>query len=100
MGTKIVHNLYFTEEKRANRKFWIVENYTIKMSFTGAEFNYENLFNGNEELSTRIHKLLNENWKEVGEEVIAGTEKAYGAILKSIANSVFNKVSMDDIFPK
>lgn len=100
MGTTIVHNIQFKEKTKGGKRFWIVDDYRIKMTVSGAHFDYKNLFNGNKLLGDNVLKVMNENWKEVSENLIGGLEKAYNVISKSLANIVFEKIPIDDIFPK
>lgn len=70
------------------------------MENSGAVIDYKNLFNGNKLLADNILKVMNENWKEVSDVLKDGAEKAYKVVLKSLANKVFEKVPIDEIFLK
>lgn len=96
----MVHTLKFAEKSKEGKIYWVVDDYTLKFSLKGVSFDYKNLFNGNKLLEENILKVLNENWKEVSEVLIEGLEKAYSTVLKSVANQLFAKVPVDEIFPK
>ncbi|XP_052755612.1 protein takeout-like [Galleria mellonella] len=52
---------------------------------TGAHFQFDNLFNGNEVLAEPIHTFLNTNWKDVMEEL---APPVIHSILEAIVNSI------------
>lgn len=94
------HIITFKEQQKEGKTFWLVDVYKLGMSITGAHFDYTNLFNGNKLLGDNMLKVMNDNWKDVSEGLIGGLEEAYGIILKAMANQLFEKVPIDEIFPK
>jgi len=63
-------------------------------------FDFKNLFDGNKELGDGMNNVLNENWKEVFNDVKSGYKDAIGAIFIDIGNRIFKKVPLEEIFPQ
>ncbi|KAL3271583.1 hypothetical protein HHI36_022058 [Cryptolaemus montrouzieri] len=72
------------------------QNYSVNAGF--AKYHFGNFFNGNQMLGDEINKVLNDNWKEIYDEVIPGYEAAIGILLTNIANRFFLKVPLSEIF--
>lgn len=77
-----------------------MKNYDIKVKTKKAQFKFENLFNGNQELSDSVHRVVNQNWEVVYEDVSAGYEQAFNSLFILYAKSFFGKVPMDVVFPQ
>jgi len=61
-------------------------------------FKYDNQFNGNKELGDPITSLLNENWKEVFEDIKPEVQEVINVILTNYINIIFEKVPIHDLF--
>lgn len=61
---------------------------------------FENLFNGDKLLGDNMNRFLNENWQDILNELKPSVVEAFASIISNIVNSVFSKVSYDDIFLK
>lgn len=61
-------------------------------------FHFDNLFNGDKTLGDNINKVLNENWREVFEDVKPHYEEAFQKIAASIFNGLLDKVPKKDLF--
>ncbi|KAF2900819.1 hypothetical protein ILUMI_05358 [Ignelater luminosus] len=62
-------------------------------------FNFENLFNGDATLGSQMNQVLNDNWKEVWEDVRGGYEEALGQIIQNVVNKLIRKIPTDQLFP-
>lgn len=62
------------------------------------KFKFENLFNGDKLLSDTIHKVANENWKEISQDINHGLEDACSLVAFEFAKKIFNNVPVYDIF--
>lgn len=62
-------------------------------------FQYDNLFNGDETLGPNMNKFMNDNWKEIFNEMKGPFEESFGLIFLDITNRVFSRVPIDEIFP-
>lgn len=73
---------------------------TFKLDFdtTQLHIRLENLFNGDKALGDNMNLFLNENWRDILNELKPAITFAVEEVLKSIINRIFTKVSYDDIF--
>jgi hypothetical protein len=60
--------------------------------------NFENLFNGNKQLGDNINRVLNDNWKELLEDVKQGCTEVFDTVLNHLLNNFFSKVSLEEAF--
>lgn len=44
-----------------------------------------------------MNKLLNDNWKEIYEDVSKGYDEVLGLIFKELSSKIFSKVPIDDL---
>lgn len=58
----------------------------------------DNLFNGNKVLGDTMNSFMNENWKEIFDELKPGILEALGSVIVNIANNVFDRVPYDTMF--
>lgn len=87
--------------KRNGVTYTSITSYKVTTRPKKMEFYFDNLFDGkNKELADNVNAVLNENWKELFEEVRPGYEEAYGIIFRNYAEMIFTKVPLDKIFPK
>lgn len=68
-----------------------VEQLTLDLEPKKMIYKVENLFNGDKALGDNMNLFLNENWREIFNEVRASLTKAYGEVFRTIINSVFSK---------
>ncbi|XP_037827504.1 protein takeout-like [Lucilia sericata] len=61
-------------------------------------YNVQNLFNGDKALGDNMNLFLNENWKEIYDEVRGSLNKAYAKVFKDVLNAVFSKYPYDKYF--
>lgn len=76
-----------------------IKDFKLVLKPERVHYKFENLFNGDERLGKQMNDVLNENWKEVFDDVKLGYEEFIGSIGKHVANSIFLKVPYDDLFP-
>ncbi|KAK5637948.1 hypothetical protein RI129_012243 [Pyrocoelia pectoralis] len=74
--------------------------FDVKLAPGKVSYKFENLFNGNTELSNQIHVVLNENWKAVFDDVKEGYEDLIATVGKAYANQLFSKIPVKNIFLK
>ncbi|RZC41113.1 JHBP domain containing protein [Asbolus verrucosus] len=61
-------------------------------------FNFENLFNGDKQLGDNINKVINDNWREIYEDVKEEYTELINRILLGLLENFFNKVSIEEAF--
>ncbi|CAH2009117.1 unnamed protein product [Acanthoscelides obtectus] len=92
------HAVKFKEETKGGKKYLIVDSYTLKININGAHYDFQNLFDGDKLLADNILTVINENWKEVFDDVRSGIEGAYSEVCKHIANGLFTHIPYNEIF--
>ncbi|XP_045467274.1 protein takeout-like [Harmonia axyridis] len=63
-----------------------------------ATYNFKNLFKRNKSIEDSLGKVLNENWKEIFEELVPSYTDAYAQALLQIVNRFFSKVPLSEVF--
>lgn len=92
------HTITFEEETKNNKLYFKITSYKISITPTNAHYHYDNLFNGDQQLSTNTLQVLNDNWKEIYDDVREGVENAYAEIFKAVGNRLFSSVPIQEIF--
>ncbi|RZF36647.1 hypothetical protein LSTR_LSTR012326 [Laodelphax striatellus] len=86
--------------KKDNGKEYInFTNTDLKLSNGRAYFKLENLFGGDRTLGDNMNAFLNENWKEVTQDVGPALGKAMGDVFTLLVSNLNNVVSYDNIYP-
>lgn len=57
-----------------------------------------NLFNGDQALGQNLNTFLNENWREVWNELQPSIHVAIAEIVKSVLHTVFKKFAYEDLY--
>ena len=69
------------------------------MSRTGnMHFQFDNLFNGNKELGDNINSVLNDNWKQIFDELYPDYNEVVRRILTDIMTKIWDNVSLEEFF--
>lgn len=93
-----VHTITFEEETKNDKSYFKIISYTLSIEPNGAHYHFDNLFNGDKQLSANILKTLNDNWKEIYDDVKEGYQNAYAEIFKTMASGLFSNVPIQEIF--
>lgn len=59
---------------------------------------FDNLFNGDKALTKTINEFLNQNWREIFDELRVVLDKSFGQVMQSIIDSVFIKIPYSELF--
>ncbi|KAI8422089.1 hypothetical protein MSG28_009978 [Choristoneura fumiferana] len=86
------------EEERGGEKFWKVISWKHTSDvLTNVQFQFQNLFNGNQNAADAIHQFANNNWKDIYHEVAPPVVKALiGNVIKEI-EKLFQKVPINQL---
>lgn len=84
---------------KKGKKHLKLEKVTADVTPEQVTYHFDNLFNGDERLGTEMNKVLNENWKDVFDDIKTAYEEIQANLFKKTAEQIFNKVSFDDLFP-
>lgn len=60
--------------------------------------NFTNLFNGNEQLGNNMNKFMNENWKEILDDLKGTIVDGFGNVFSTIINHVFSNFAYNEMF--
>ncbi|XP_018572588.1 protein takeout-like [Anoplophora glabripennis] len=97
-NSTLTHTIKFQEDTKDNKSYFIITSYNLSVITSKIHFYYDNLFNSDKQLSEKIHKILNENWKGAFGDVKEGVQTAYAHIFKNVAIGLFNRVPVEEIF--
>nr|XP_022899726.1 protein takeout-like [Onthophagus taurus] len=95
---KTTHVIEGEKIEKNGKIYFHLKDYRVEMEPERMFYHFENLFDGDERMGAEINKVMNENWKEVYADVKLGYDKTYGMIFLGLANSLFSRVTFDDIF--
>ncbi|KAB0792592.1 hypothetical protein PPYR_14551 [Photinus pyralis] len=80
-------------------KYAEISDIKVHLGGDKVEFDFKNLFNGDPRLGPEMNRILNENWKEIFDDVKYAYDEAFGAIFKNIVNLIVRKVPYDELLP-
>ncbi|KAL3270456.1 hypothetical protein HHI36_021003 [Cryptolaemus montrouzieri] len=89
---------YKIGEKRGKRFMQVIKD-DIKIEPKGVNFNFDNLFGGDKILGDQVNKFLNENWREIMEELTPSVNEVIRALIRRITGYILQKVPIEEIFP-
>lgn len=72
--------------------------FLIPFSSQRLSSNFTNLFNGNKALGQNIVKFMNENWKEILDDLKQTIVDGFGNVFSSIINHVFSNFPYEEMF--
>lgn len=77
-----------------------IQTDVFKLDFDTENMKFEltNLFNGDKALGDNMNLFLNENWKDILQELKPAITYAIEEVIKSIVNRIFNKVPYYELF--
>jgi hypothetical protein len=88
----------YQEKVKKGKTFINIVSSNLKMDPEFVSYNFENLFDGDKPLGDNINRVLNDNWKEVFDEVKNDYIEVINKILVQLFNNFFSKVSLEDAF--
>lgn len=92
------HNVTCAFYEKNGNEYMNITNWVEDYSPDKIIFTFDNLIDGNEELSAQVLQVMNDNNHEVFEALRHDYQKSYGAIYWQIANSVFSKIPWKELF--
>ncbi|KAB0791250.1 hypothetical protein PPYR_03050 [Photinus pyralis] len=88
-----------TRVDKDGEEFLKLTDVAVDLEPNSAELDFGELVPGNKQMSDEIGKTLNENWREVFAEFKGAYEQTVGYYLSAVANQLFDKVPMAELFP-
>ncbi|KAG5886294.1 hypothetical protein JTB14_001513 [Gonioctena quinquepunctata] len=98
VNTKINHTITAEPFEKKGKAYWRIKSYTVTLRPERLIYKFDNLFDGDARLGPEINKVLNDNWNEIFTDVRDGYEQSFGIIFHGLANRVFSRVALKDIF--
>ncbi|XP_044764566.1 circadian clock-controlled protein daywake-like [Coccinella septempunctata] len=98
INTHINHTLQGEKVQKKGKEYIRIVSYNVTLYPDKVEFKFDNLFNGDERLGAEINRVLNENQDAVFGDVRGGYEQSFGLIFQGLANRLFNRVALKDVF--
>lgn len=91
---------HFSPTEKGGEIYWLLKDLNFDFTVTKLYMNLANLFNGDKALGTQMNIFLNENWKEILEELRPAFTTALTTIFRNMAQRFFEKVPLNQMFPK
>ncbi|KAJ3650888.1 hypothetical protein Zmor_016964 [Zophobas morio] len=95
---KISGFLPYQEVKRSGKTYLSFDSHNVTFDVGSVYFHFDNLFNGDRGLGDSLNKVLNDNWKQVFDDVKPNYSKVMDDIIQSLLNQFFGRVSLEDAF--
>ncbi|VEN43167.1 unnamed protein product [Callosobruchus maculatus] len=93
----VYHTIQLETVKKQDKDYFKVVSYVISTNPSKTSFKVDNLFNGNEALSERVHQVVNDNWKILWDEAKADVDLTYAKVYETFAQKVFSKVPISEL---
>ncbi|XP_026319154.1 protein takeout-like [Hyposmocoma kahamanoa] len=78
--------------------YWTLPKWTHSTELQGgAEFQFQNLFNGNKQLSDAVHQFANQNWKDIFQEVAPPIVREIVTAIVLEVSKFFTKVPLKEL---
>ncbi|KAF6200079.1 hypothetical protein GE061_006380 [Apolygus lucorum] len=100
MDNFLGHLKFHYQEKTAGSKvYYNINKLDFIFDVDKLTMQFDNLFNGDKALGDNMNKFLNENWKEILNELKPNVARTFAAAFKEIGNRLFTKVPKNNITP-
>lgn len=97
-GGEYKYKAFWNLKKIKSKEHIDITKHTLEVTFEGARFHFDNLFEGDKILGENMNNILNENWKDVVAELGGGIGNTIGVIINSILQAYFSAVPYNEIF--
>ncbi|XP_064548412.1 protein takeout [Drosophila montana] len=87
-----------TVSKGPHQTYAEVTEVKMRLEPSRVIYKLDGLFNGQKELSENLHVLINENWREVFNELKSDIAGAMGLIFKAVLNKTIGKLPLEQLF--
>ncbi|XP_072383759.1 protein takeout-like [Diabrotica undecimpunctata] len=86
--------------EKNNNVYYNVKDFDINFDIGEAEIHFDDLFNGDKDLGEAMNMFLNDNWKQIANEIKPVLEDNIAMIFKKFANKIFHKYPKNVLLPK
>ena len=87
---------FYDEVVRNDKTYFKTVKSELDSSAERWYFHFDNLFNGNKELGDNINLVMNDNWKEIADELQPEYNEIVRQILEGIFEKIWSKTSLDE----
>ncbi|XP_073985297.1 protein takeout-like [Rhodnius prolixus] len=84
---------------KRGKTYFNVKDFLVDFSIGHASVRLDNLFNGDQQLGEAMNEFLNDNWKDVADEMKPVLEKTIGDLFKQFSNRIYHKYPLDELLP-
>ncbi|XP_034234948.1 protein takeout-like [Thrips palmi] len=84
--------------QKKGKTYWNITDFKIDIAPTHMKSHFHELLKGNAAVSEQVNGFLNSDWKLFFQQIKGPAEEAFGQIFKSMAQRVFSRVPINDIF--
>lgn len=84
--------------EKKGKQYIQTERFQLDFDTSQLHINLENLFNGDKALGENMNQFLNQNWRDILNELKPAITFAVEEILKGIINRIFSKIPYNEIF--
>lgn len=84
-------------EMRDGKRYIVINDKKVSLIIGDSKLYFANLFNGNKELSESTNQLINENSKDIVQEITPLVEETIGELVHKVVNQVFNIFPVDEL---
>ncbi|XP_015367028.1 PREDICTED: protein takeout-like [Diuraphis noxia] len=95
---KLAGKLKMTHALKNGTIFLVIQDLSWKFTTSRININFDNLFNGNKVLGDHMNIFLNENWRELFDEMQSAFEQALSSAFIGIIQQFLNQVPLNQIF--
>lgn len=94
------YTLRFTGKSvtRNGKVYLKAENLKLSFGLSKMIFQLSNLYNGDKLLGDNTNLFLNENWKDIFNEIKKSVFSAFAQIAENVLNNMMSKVPYDELF--
>ncbi|XP_071053222.1 protein takeout-like [Onthophagus taurus] len=85
--------------KKGDRTFFSVKDFFVDFTIGHAKLQLNDLFGGDKELGKAMNLFLNDNWKNVADEIKPVLEDTIANMFKKFANKIFHKYPLNVLLP-
>ncbi|CAH1369261.1 unnamed protein product [Tenebrio molitor] len=86
--------------KKDNETYFNIKDFYIDFNIGHATIQLDDLFNGDKELGEAMNLFLNDNWKNVANEIKPVLEDTIASIFKKLSNKIYHKYPLNLLLPK
>ncbi|XP_017780986.1 PREDICTED: protein takeout-like [Nicrophorus vespilloides] len=86
--------------KKDGDVYFNVKDFYVDFNIGHASIQLDNLFNGDKELGEAMNLFLNDNWRQVSNEIKPVLEDTIASIFKKFSNKIYHKYPLEILLPK